>query len=269
MSLGEVLFWLALTALFIILNGLFVAIEFALVALRRSRVHEMVEQRKPLSGVIQKLQKNMDTSIAGAQLGITVASLAIGWLGEHALTDALGNAINSIPGLANVYIPPGTGFVISFLILSVLHVVIGEQVPKFWALQLPEWTCRMLAVPFKFFCWLTYPLIWFMNLLARCVLAMLRIEKAKEGEHSAHTAEELEILFEASRKAGELKAQETDLLKRTLELADLTVKEIMVPRTKMDAISDDLSLRDVLSVVARTKHGKLPVFRGSSDRIHG
>lgn len=269
MSPGEILMWLGIMMLFIFLNGLFVAVEFSLIALRKSRVQEMVDQGQPLAGSIQKLQKDMDNSIAGAQLGITLASLALGWVGEHSIQEAVALLLGWIPWLEGIQVPAGFGFAISFLVLSVLHVVLGEQVPKSWSLKLPEWTCKMLVVPFRLFCVITFPLIWVMNGMAAIILKILRVEKKGADEHPAHSADELEILFDASHKAGELNRQEKNLLKRALELEDITVGQIMIPRVRMDSISDGLSFEEVMEIVAKTKHGKLPVFHGSTDQIAG
>ncbi|HEY9868254.1 MAG TPA: hemolysin family protein [Candidatus Obscuribacterales bacterium] len=268
MSTSTVLLWLGVMVLFLVLNGLFVAIEFALIALRRSRVKEMVENGERSARTIDHLQKDIDTSIAGAQLGITLASLALGWVGEHSIQEAVKLLLGFIPGLTGVQPPAGLGFVVSFVLLSILHVVIGEQVPKSWALRVPERMAVTLAVPFRLFCLVAKPLIWVMNGMASLILRLLGIPKVS-GEPAVHSADELEILIEASNKAGTLGKQESDLLKRALELKELTARQIMIPRPKMDRISESLSLPEVLAVVSRTKHSKLPVYKGNDDNIIG
>lgn len=268
MSTSTVLLWLGVMVLFLVLNGLFVAVEFALIALRRSRVKEMVENRERSARTIDYLQKDIDTSIAGAQLGITLASLALGWVGEHSIQEAVKMLLGFISGPTRVQPPAGLGFVISFVLLSILHVVIGEQVPKSWALRVPERMAVMLAVPFRLFCLVARPLIWVMNGLASLILKWLGIPKVS-GEPAVHSADELEILIDASNKAGTLGKQESDLLKRALELKELTARQIMIPRTKVDRISESLSLPEVLAVVSRTKHSKLPVYKGNDDNIIG
>lgn len=264
------LFWgLGLMLLFLVLNGLFVAIEFALIALRKSRVQEMVDKGHPLAKTIEHLKGDIDTSIAGAQLGITLASLALGWVGEHSIQRLVDLILGFVPGAVGFTVPAGVGFVLSFVILSVLHVVIGEQVPKSWALRLPEQMTVRLAVPFRLFCMVARPLIWLMNGIAEFVLRLIGIPKATGEEHAVGSADELEILIDASRKAGTLGKRESDLLKRALELKELTAAKVMVPRTRMDSIADNLTLAEVLAVVSKTKHSKLPVYRGNRDNIIG
>lgn len=269
MEFSTVLLWLGLMLLFLVLNALFVAVEFALIAIRRSRVQEMVDKGHPLGKTIEALKNDIDTSVAGAQLGITLASLALGWVGEHSIQEAVKILLGFIPAFAGFEPPAGLGFVLSFVILSILHVVIGEQVPKSWALRLPEKLVVALAVPFRMFCLVARPLVWLMNGMSNMVLRLLGIPKSDGGEHAVHSAEELSILIQESREAGTLEKQETDLLKRALELKELTAAQIMVPRNKMDRISDSCTLAEVLAAVSKTKHSKMPVFKGNDDNIIG
>jgi len=269
MTVASVLFWLGIMFVFVVLNALFVAAEYALVKFRRSRVQELVDKGNRVARTVQRLQKEIGTTIAGTQLGITLASLALGWIGENSVHDGVKLLLGFIPGLAGVEPPQGIAFALAFLLLTMTHVILGEQVPKSLALRLPERVALILAAPLRLFCLITWPLIWTMNALASLVLKLLRIPKASSDEFAVHSADEFEILFEASRKAGELGKQETDLLKRVLDLKELTAKQVMVPRTKMDAIADKLSLPEVVAVASRTKHSKLPVFRENDDHIIG
>jgi CBS domain containing-hemolysin-like protein len=269
MNTASLLLWLGLMFLFLILNALFVAAEFALIKLRRSRVQELLDNGHQGARTVHQLQRDMGMTIAGAQLGITLASLALGWIGEESIHEAVKMLMDFIPGLAGVEPPAGIGVIVSFTILSMLHVILGEQVPKAWAIMLPERVSLLLATPLRVFIFLTYPLLWVMNALSNVVLKIMRVPSPDEEQYPAHSADEFNILFDASRKAGELGDKETDLLKRALELKELTVKQVMVPRTRMDAISDNLALVEILAVVSKTKHSKLPVFKSSSDNVIG
>lgn len=268
MSLASLLLGLCMLFLFLVLNGLFVAIEFAIIALRKSRVEEMARSGHHSAGTIRALQANMDRSIAGAQLGITVASLALGWLGEHSILELVKLFLSWIPGIAEANLPAGAGVALSFLILSMLHVVVGEQVPKSLALRIPERTAVLLAAPFRLFCIITTPVVFIMNGMSNGLLRLMGAS-ATHGEHTVPSPTEFQIMVEESRKAGTLGKSDADLLKRALELNGLTVRELMVPRTRMDSIADDLTLTDVLAVAARTKHSKLPVYRVTRDNVIG
>lgn len=269
MAIGSLVLGLCLMLVFLIINGLFVAFEFGIIALRKSRVEEMVQRGQMGAERIQKMQKEMDKTIAGAQLGITLASLAIGWLGDHSILPLIKTGLSYIPWLADAQLPVGIGVAMSFVVLSMLHVIIGEQVPKTMALRMPERMTLLLAVPFRIFCFLTLPLVWIMDKITNLILLMMGLKKGTHHESPLPSPAEFQILFEESVKAGTMGKQESDLLKRALELKALTVREAMIPRTRIDFVEDGQSLSEVMAVVSRTKHSKLPVFRTSRDNVIG
>ena len=269
MSFGPILLGLALLFAFLILNGLFVAFEFAIIALRKSRLEELVKNGKSGAERVQKLHQQLDRTIAGAQLGITLASLALGWLGDHSILPLIQSAMSSVPGVAEMHLPAGLGVAISFVILSLLHVVVGEQVPKTLGLRAPEKMSFLLSGPFRIFCFITAPLVWLMNAFTWLLLKPFGMTKARHEESHLPSPAEFQILFEESVKAGTLGKQESDFLKRALELKAVTLKEVMVPRTRVDYVEDGTSLVDMMAVASRTKHSKLPVFRNSRDNVIG
>ena len=270
MSAGGIVLWLLVMALFLLLNAFFVATEFALVASRRSRIQEMVDGGHSLASVVQKLQQDIGRSVSGTQLGITLCSLGLGWVADHSINHVVSLLLGLIPGLDGVVVPPGVGVVISFLLLSSLHVVIGEQVPKFLSLSIPEKVALKVAPIFRVYCTIAWPFIWLMDKLAVGILRLLGVRKPSSDEaHMAHSPDELEILFEASQKAGELGERETDLLKRVLDLRDLHMDEVLIPLAKLDAVGVDLKLPALLKVISKTKHSRLPLYRGSVDNIVG
>lgn len=269
MSFGPLLLGLVLLFVFLLVNGLFVAFEFAIIALRKSRTEELVKKGRSGAERVQKLQQQIDKTIAGAQLGITLASLALGWLGDHSILPLIQSAMSSIPGVAELQLPAGLGVAISFIILSLLHVVIGEQVPKTLGLRSPERMSILLSAPFRIFCFITAPLVWMMNAFTWLLLKPFGMTKTKHDDHQLPSPAEFQILFEESVKAGTLGKQESDFLKRALELKAVTLKEVMVPRTRVDYVEDGTSLVDMMAVASRTKHSKLPVFRNSRDNVIG
>lgn len=269
MSFGPLLLGLALLFVFLLLNGLFVAFEFAIIALRKSRLEELVKNGKSGAERVQKLHQQMDRTIAGAQLGITLASLALGWLGDHSILPLIQSAMSSVPGVAELQLPAGVGVAISFVILSLLHVVVGEQVPKTMGLRAPERMSFLLSPVFRIFVFITAPLVWMMNAFTWLLLKPFGMTKAKHEESQLPSPAEFQILFEESVKAGTLGRQESDFLKRALELKAVTLKEVMIPRTRVDYVEDGTNLVDMMAVAARTKHSKLPVFRHSRDNVIG
>ncbi|MCC7530913.1 MAG: HlyC/CorC family transporter [Candidatus Melainabacteria bacterium] len=269
MSFGPLLLGLALLFVFLMLNGLFVAFEFAIIALRKSRIEELVQKGHTGAKRVQAMHQRMDKTIAGAQLGITLASLALGWLGDHSILPLIKSAMSAIPGVADANLPVGLGVFLSFVVLSTLHVVVGEQVPKTMALRASERMAFLLAGPFRAFCFVTAPLVWVMNGLTWLLLKPFGMTKARHDEHQLPSPAEFQILFEESVKAGTLGKQESDFLKRALELKAVTLKEVMVPRTRMDCLEERMGLVDMMAVASRTKHSKLPVYRNTRDNVIG
>lgn len=271
MSAGAIVLWLIAMVLILLLNAFFVATEFALVASRRSRIQELVESGDSLAVIVQKLQSDIGRSVSGTQLGITLCSLGLGWVADHSINQAVGMMLGMIPGLDGIVIPSGVGVVISFLLLSSMHVVIGEQVPKFISLSIPESVARRLSPFFRLYCFLAWPFIWLMDKLAAGILRLMGLRKPSSGDdaHMAHTAAELQILIDASMKGGELGERETDLLTRVLDLRDLDMAGVLMPIDKVDAVSSELRLAALLDVVSKTKHSRLPVYNGNVDNIVG
>lgn len=268
MSTGSIFMWLGIVALFVIANGLFVAAEFAVIRLRKSRVQEMVKSGTYGASMLAALQKDIDNSIAGAQLGITLASLVVGWMGERAVTAALELALNAIPGFEHVHMPHWIGLVLSFTILSGIHIIIGEQVPKFIGIRFPETTLLRLGLPFRLFCRLTNPFLKLMNFLSNLTIRSMGFENQKE-EQRHPSAREFQIMVEESAKAGTLGKQESDLLVSALELRALTVRDVMRPKSQVQYLRSDFTLAQVMKIVVETKHGKLPVFDPLDNKVIG
>ncbi len=268
MSTGSILLWLAVVAAFIILNGLFVAAEYAVIRLRKSRVEEMIGSSIAGAQSVQALQKDIEQTIAGAQLGITLSSLIVGWMGEKAVSGAIELVLNLIPGFEHVRVPVVVGFVLSFMILSTFHIILGEQVPKFLGIRFPETTILKLALPFRIFCRIMSPVLSTMTFLSNMVIKLLGMENKPE-EQRLPSAHEFQIMVEESAKAGNLGKQESDILVRALELKALSVRDVMKPKTKVDYLRHDMNLAQVMKVVVDTKHSKLPVFDAVEHRVIG
>lgn len=262
----SVLTGLLLLAGLIVVTGLFVAAEYALVSIRKSRVDEMVQNRVPGATTVHALKQRIDKSIAGSQLGITLASMTLGWVGGQVMPEVAKWFLGYIPSFGGVS-PASIAFAVSFMVLSMVHVIVGEQIPKQIALRIPEKTIIRLSYPLRLFCFFAAPFVWVMHTLSLLGLKVLGISK-QEQQHVLPSADEFQILFDESEKAGTLGKQESHLLRKALDLKAVTAREVMIPRTRMDAISENMSLNEVLAVITKTKHSKLPVYRGR-DHVVG
>ena len=264
---------LGLLLVFIALNGLFVAAEYSLIRLRRSRVAEMVQQKILGARTIDALQQSMDRSVAGAQLGITICGLAVGGVGQEPIRGLLQMFFDWLgrvcPYLGDLHVPAFIAFVLSFLLLTMVHVIIGEQVPKMLALRNPEKLALTLSVPFFAFCRSTAPLLWVVAGITGLVLKLFGSHRGAKHQDGSPSIDELQILIEESRKAGKLAADETSILSRVLELRGHTVHDVMMPLSLVDGLNEELPLVDALEVISRTKHSRLPIFRGNRECVVG
>lgn len=255
--------------LLLIANAFFVAVEFALVSLRRSRIQDMVQQGDATAKVIQNMQHEMDTTIAGAQLGITLASLALGWVADSTLHRLVNMFLASLPLSKGVHAPEGLGVVLSFIMLSMIHVILGEQVPKSCALRFPEKVAVLLAWPFRFFIICTRPLVVLMNFLASICLKIFHVPVASESAHAIGSSDEYSILFQESKEAGVLHEHEQELLNRTLVLREKVVDSLMIPRTRVKWIDLNDSQEEIKEQLLKTPHSRLAVARGDIDEMLG
>ncbi|WP_218081011.1 hemolysin family protein [Anthocerotibacter panamensis] len=266
---------LLIIALLVLLNACFVAVEFALVAARPTRIDQLVEHQNRAARAVQRSQRDLDTYLSATQLGITLASLGLGWIGEStlvALFDPLLQALGvllpamSLLGAGVVHL---VAIVVSFTLVSFLHIVLGELAPKSLAIQYPERVALALAGPNELFARVFAPFLWVLNHSARFILSSLGIVRAEGGHGTAMGPEELQLLITASSKSGTLREVERELLTNVIEFKDVVASEVMIPRTRMDALSFEATVQDVLTEVARSGHSRYPIYSGSLDNIVG
>jgi CBS domain containing-hemolysin-like protein len=255
-------------AVLVLANGFFVAAEFALVSVRRTRVEELARQGKPGAAAVKRALHDPDRFIAATQLGITIASLGLGWLGEPALSHFLEPLLALLPeawiGTARHTLSAG----IAFAIITFLHVVIGELMPKSIALQRPENTSLIVAGPTLLAEWLFKPAIWALNGTGNFLLRLLGMPPAS-GHDMVHSVEELRMLVDASGEHGVLEHTERDMLEAVFDFGDSTAREVMVPRTEMVAISAEASLDDLIQCAIKYPYTKFPVYEADLDHLIG
>jgi CBS domain containing-hemolysin-like protein len=249
------------------LNGLFVAAEFAFVKIRTSKVEEMVREGKSSAGVVKEAIENLDGYLAVCQLGITIASLGLGALGEPAIASLIE------PLLEPLGVSEGTlhavAFVVGFGIITFLHVVFGELAAKSFAIAKPEGTSRLVAPFMKFFYYAFLPGVWVFNGTANAFVRMFGVPPASEGEE-AHSEEELRLIIGQSTDQGVLKEDEEGMLRAVIQLEETRAREIMVPRPKVESLPAEMRLEELFSVVAEGNLTRYPIFEDdSSDRIVG
>jgi CBS domain containing-hemolysin-like protein len=249
-------------------NGFFVAAEFALVSVRRTRIEELVQQGTVGARAVKRAIEDPDRFIAATQLGITIASLGLGWLGEPALAHLIEPVVTLFPeawtGLASHSISAG----LAFAVITFLHVVIGELMPKSIALQRPESTALVVAQPTLLTEILFKPAIWALNGTGNALLRLIGM-RAASGHEMVHSVDELKMLVEASEESGVLEVTERDMLHAVFDFGALTAREVMVPRTEMIAIDADAPLHDLIHLAITHPRTKFPVYEGDMDHIIG
>jgi putative hemolysin len=248
------LFELLAVAALILLNGFFVAAEYGLVTVRRTRMHELAEEGSRRAHQVLRLTDSPPQFIAAMQLGVTLTSLGIGALGEHALTTLFD------PVLATLL-----AVVLAYLLLTFFHVVIGELVPKAMALGHSERTALTVAPPVRAFFAVTNPLIWLLRRSTRVVLNLFGLEEPG-ATGSAHSEAELKMLV---KESGEIEEGEQEMLYKVFDFADKEVDDVMVPRPEVVALSVDLPPEQALQAVLESPYTRYPVYRGSLDDIVG
>ena len=257
-------------AVLLILNGFFVAAEFALVRSRRSRLEAMARRGNWTARLALRAAKNLPRILSATQIGVTVASLAIGALAEDTLGPSLAAWLGGagMPVVLDVAVRLAIGASVALVAVSYLHVVFGELVPRGAALAHPEEMAAWLAPPLMAFVWLTAPFSWLLNRSAQFTLRLLG-QEIPRGEENVHSAEELRILVEQSQEGGMLLPQDAHLIEGVFEFSEKNAREVMTPRTEIDALPVEATLEDTLALVAESHRSRYPVYEESIDNVVG
>ncbi|WP_078414686.1 hemolysin family protein [Priestia abyssalis] len=259
-------FNLIMIAVLIAISGFFVASEFAIIRVRSSRIDQLVAEGSKQGAAAKKVIENLDEYLSACQLGITLTSLGLGWLGEPTvehLLHPLFEELNVSPTLAGVL-----SFAIAFSVITFLHVVVGELAPKTLAIQKSEPVSLWTAQPLIWFYKIMYPFIWFLNGSARFVTKIFGLEPASEHE-LAHTEEELRLILSESYKSGEINQSEFNYVENIFEFDDRVAKEIMVPRKEVTVLDKTKSIAENLEIIKEEKYTRYPVIDGDKDHIVG
>ncbi|SDF64674.1 hemolysin family protein [Halorientalis regularis] len=262
LSLAQVVVALAL----VILNGFFVAAEFAFVRIRGTSVEQLVEEGATGSGTLQEVMTNLDDYLATTQLGITIASLGLGWVGEPAVASLIEPVLASVLPSNLIHL---VAFAIGFTLITFLHVVFGELAPKTIAISQTERLSLFLAPPMKFFYYILYPGIVVFNGAANAFTRALGVPPASETDETLGERELLRVLTRSGEE-GDIDTTEVQMIERVFDLDDIVVREVMVPRPDVVSVPADASLSDLQSIVLEAGHTRYPVLDADDgDQVAG
>ena len=255
------------TVLLVLINGFFVAAEFALVKVRLSQIELRAKEGNRLARLTLTMLQDLEAYLSASQLGITLASLGLGWIGESVVASIILAAVHALnlnvtPELAHQIALP-----VSFATITVLHIVIGEQAPKMLAIQRPESLSLAVALPLRLFYLVSFPAIWVLNKLSNIVLRLFGVNSGHGNE--AHTSDELRMLLDQSKESGEIQDSEHELIENVFQFNDRMVKQIMVPRTKLSALDVHAPAEQILDTIFAEGYSRLPVYEGNIDNIVG
>ena len=257
---------LVLALILVVLNGFFVAAEFAFVRIRGTSVDQLVEEGRPGSGTLQEVMTNLDNYLATTQLGITIASLGLGWVGEPAVAALIEPVLEPILPVGLIHL---VAFAIGFSIITFLHVVFGELAPKTIAIAQTERLSLFLAPPMKFFYYILYPGIVVFNGAANAFTRSLGVPPASETDETLGERELLRVLTR-SGEGGDIDVAEVTMIERVFDLDDIVVREVMVPRPDVVSVPADAALSDLQSIILETGHTRYPVLDADDgDQVFG
>jgi CBS domain containing-hemolysin-like protein len=267
-TLSQFLWRAAAVLLLVAANAFFVAAEFALVASRRTRIDAMVRRGDRQAKLAQRAIQSIDRYISGTQLGITTASLGLGWIGEPALAGGIESVFRGLPEPFDVIATHAVAGTIAFLIITFLHIVLGELAPKAVALVHPERTSRLVAAPLIAFTEVTNPFIFVLNGAANLLLRLLGMRAPSEAER-VHQPYEILMLAQQSHRAGALDREDVRMIEGVFEFTEKTARDVMTPRTDVVAFPVDITIEDAARRAAQAGRSRYPVYRESIDDVVG
>ncbi|WP_051620598.1 hemolysin family protein [Paenibacillus sp. UNC451MF] len=256
----------SLVLFLVLLNGFFVAAEFAMVKVRNSRIDALVQEGNRNARFAKTIVSNLNGYLSACQLGITLASLALGWIGEPAIARLLEPVL--LPLQFSAAVIHTISFVIAFTIITAFHITLGEQFPKTYAIRMSEKVTLLSAGPLILFYKLMYPLIWFLNGTSNWMLRKAGIEPTEE-HHTVHTEEEIRVLMKESNKSGLIDNTELALVDNIFDFAETNAREIMIPRTEMICLYANLSYEENRKIAVTEMHTRYPVCDPDKDNIIG
>ncbi len=268
MPLGVLSLRLAGALGLVALNGFFVAVEFAAVAVRRTRIEQLARQGNAAARVAHRLVNNPDRVIAASQLGITMASLALGWIGEATVAAILEPPLEALLGRWSTAVAHSLGVALAFALVTFTHIVLGEQVPKTIAIRHAERTSLVISRPMDTFIRIFRPFIALLDGATAAVLRLLRMQPIA-GHGTVYTLDELKLIVRESQEGGAIEADQEEMLQKVFRFGDRQVHEVMIPRPEVVGVDVDASMGDLLELFVDESHARFPVYRGDLDNVVG
>ncbi len=256
---------LVLVVFFLFMNAFFVIAEFSLVRVRRSQIDMLAAEHRPGAANAQIVAHNVNAYLSACQLGITLASLALGWLGEPAVS-ALFSPLFDLMGLPEAAVT-GISVAIGFIIITALHIIVGELIPKSLAIFSTDRYALFTATPLVWFYRITYPIMWFFNTITRGVVRLTGHEEADEQQ--IYTQDEIRLLIDESTESGLIESDQNELIDNIFDIAGKTVSSIMTPRPDMVCLSLNAPLEENMRIAAEHRFTRYPVYREDKDDIVG
>ncbi len=261
--------WRLLAALLLVAaNGFFVAAEFALVSASDARLSGLIDKGDRLARTVKSAQRDLNLYLSSCQLGITLASLALGWIGERAIADTMVSVFSGVPSPFNIFAQHAVAVAIAFIGITYMHVVFGEQAPKALAIMHPEHVSRWLINPLIVFTKTGTPLIWAINESANLLLRLTGVRLPSEAD-KVHSPEEIMLLVRRSGETGLVERDEQAMIHGVFELTRTVAREVMTPRPDIVAVPSDVSFDELVAIAGRSGHSRIPVYEESLDQVIG
>lgn len=259
--------YLLLALLFIIANGFFVAAEFAMIKVRPTQLAELAAEGSTRAKMARRITKHLDSYLSATQLGVTLASLALGWVGEPAFESIIAPRLAFL-GTWSPAVSHSIAATLAFVLISWLHITFGELGPKYIAIGRTTGVALWLAHALRVFYLVAFPVIWVLNKSSSGVLRLIGVTSATEGE-MAHSQEELRMILASSEKAGILSEENREIIEGVFQFSKRTARQIMVPRTDVAVLSTMKSIAENLEIIRTTRHTRYPLCDGTLDQTVG
>ena len=261
------LFNIFITLFFVLLNGFFVAAEFAIVKVRSSQLEIKAQEGNRFAILSKNIVSHLDSYLAATQLGITISSLALGWIGEPVVSKMIIGVIDLLGFSISASLAHSIALPLAFVIITVLHIVFGELAPKSLAIQRSEQTTMFIAYPLRAFYWIFRPFIWALNGIANMLLKMVGLHNASESE--SYSSDELKYLVDQVKENGNIEDTNYDIIKNAFDFSERTAKQVMVPRTQVLAIDVNDYDTNTLEAVIEDGFSRIPCYEDNIDNIIG
>lgn len=267
MNLSDILINIFIIAFLLFVNGFFVAAEFSLVKVRKTRLEQLSNEGNSNAKKALKLVEETNKMLAAAQLGVTIASIALGWVAESTIVQLIEPLINILPVSNSMVTAHVVAVPISFVLVTYFHVLLGEQLPKCFALRHTDSLALLVATPMDMFITLFKPFVWLLMISGDKILCAFHVDS--DDASLVHSTEELDMLVDASYNEGVLNETEAEMLHNMFKFSDLMAKQVMIPRTDMMCIPNDISYEDLTKFALENQYTRYPVYEENIDKILG